>query len=104
MNLSVPSSSSSSFSHLDSFKKEGDDELSMAGYGGDSEDDRNDETTGAESSTEILPELLFQAVQDNNSGGARPVNVTSKPLDINQMERREEYNIMTEDSVLNNNK
>jgi hypothetical protein len=54
--LGVPSSSSSSFLDLDAFKKEGDDELPIAGYGSDSEDDTDNETTGAESSTEIFPE------------------------------------------------
>jgi hypothetical protein len=101
-NLNVPSSSSSSFSDLSSFKKEDDGEL--PGEGMDSEDDTNDETTGGESSNEILPEDSNLLIQNNNSGNPRPVNVTSRPLDINQMARREEYNIMTGDSVLNNNK
>jgi hypothetical protein len=35
MNFNVPSSSSSSFSDLEAFKKEGDDELTMAGYSSD---------------------------------------------------------------------
>jgi hypothetical protein len=37
MNLNVPSSSSSSFSDLDSFKKEGDEFLDIAGFSSDSE-------------------------------------------------------------------
>jgi hypothetical protein len=79
--LNVPSSSSSSFSDLDSFKKEGDDELSMAGYGsGESEDDTNDETTGGESSNEILPEDSNLLIQNNNNRStARPRDYVPKP-------------------------
>jgi hypothetical protein len=76
----------------------------LPGKGEDSEDETDNETTGAESSNEILPEDPNLLIQNNNSGGARSVNVTSKPLDIKQMARREEYRIMNEDSVLNNNK
>jgi hypothetical protein len=72
MNLNAPSSSSSSFSDMSSFKKE-DDELSMAGYGSDSETE-TDETTGGGSESDILPEVPFQAVQDNNSGHAQPID------------------------------
>jgi hypothetical protein len=64
--LNVPSSSSSSFSDLDAFKKEGDDELPIAGYGADSE------TEGALES-DIIPENPNALVQDNNNTSiARP--------------------------------
>jgi hypothetical protein len=54
--LGVPSSSSSAFSDLSSFKKEGDDELSLAGYdNGESEDDTYDEIIGGASESDIFP-------------------------------------------------
>jgi hypothetical protein len=81
-NLNIPSSSSSSFSDLDSFKEE---DKGLARENIDSEDETDNETAGGESSTEILPELPFQAVQDNNNSSsnssiARPkANFIPKP-------------------------
>jgi hypothetical protein len=56
-------STSSSFSDLSSFKEE----EKIAGESEESEDDTDNETTAGESESDILPEVPFQAVQDNNS-------------------------------------
>jgi hypothetical protein len=89
--LGVPSSSSSSFLDLDGFKKEGDEELPIAGCGGDSEDDTDNETTGGESSTEILPEDLTKTVQDNNNNRSisrpKPNFVPKPPSEPNLLRR-----------------
>jgi hypothetical protein len=81
MSLGVPSSSLSSFSDLDAFKKEGDDEISIAGYGSDSETETANDTTGGESESDIIPEDPNRAVQDNNnnSGHAQPRDYVPKP-------------------------
>jgi hypothetical protein len=92
-NLNVPSLSSSAYSDLDSFKEE-DNEKLLPGESGDSEDDTD---TGGESSNEILPEDPNALIQNNNSGANRQ-------LTQNQILRRQEYNKMTGDRVLNNNK
>jgi hypothetical protein len=71
----------------------------MGGYGGDSEDDTDNETTGGESSNEILSEDPNLLIQNNNSGVPR--NVTNRPLSIDEITHREEYNVMKNDGVLN---
>jgi hypothetical protein len=79
--LNVPSSS---FSDLDSFKKEGDDELNMAGYGSDESETENEtDISGGESGSDILPEIPFQAIQDNNSNSshAQPRDFLPHPSD-----------------------
>jgi hypothetical protein len=72
-------------------------------FDGDSEDETETQTDG-ESSNEILPEDPNLLIQNNNSGVPRPRDVTSRPPSIDEMTRREEYNIMSEDNVLNNHK
>jgi hypothetical protein len=70
--LGVPSSSSSSFSDLDSFKKEGDDELSMAGYGSD-ESETDADISGGASESDILPEDPNLLIQNKNSSSNRSI-------------------------------
>jgi hypothetical protein len=82
--LNIPSSSSSSFSDMSSFKKEGDDEfLNIAGFSSDESETEN-ETTGGGSESDILPEVPFQVVQDNNSSSshAQPISFTPHPSDV----------------------
>jgi hypothetical protein len=104
MNLNVPSSSSSSFSDLDSFKKEDDDEFSMGGYGSDKSETQNNQTTGGESSTEIIsedPNLLIQNNNSSSSDHARPkANFVPKPPTEGQLLRRATDNQNSKDPVL----
>jgi hypothetical protein len=76
--LNTPSSSSSSFSDLDSFKEES--KLPGESFGDESEDETDTATEGA-SESEILPEDSNLLIQNNNSGGARPVSFTPHPSD-----------------------
>jgi hypothetical protein len=68
LNLNVPSSSSSSFSHLDSLKKEDNEFLSLPGEDMDSEDDtENESATECASESEILTEDPNLLIQNNNN-------------------------------------
>jgi hypothetical protein len=88
-NLNVPSSSSSSFSDLSSFKEE---DKELPGEGMNSEDETDTDISGAETdSSNILPEVQFQAVQDNNNSNrsvARPRDFVPKPPSEDQLLRR----------------
>jgi hypothetical protein len=98
----VVSSSSSSFSDLDMFKKEGDDELSMAGYGSD-ESETDTDISGGASESDIIPEHSNLLIQNNNSGGARAVDFIPHPSD-ESLARKTYDDRMDKDSVLSNHK
>jgi hypothetical protein len=92
-NLNVPSQSSSLAAFPNSFKKEGEELL--PGEGEESEDEGGTESaTETESDNNILPENPLQVVQNNNSG-------VNRQLTENEIARRNEYNAMKNDEVLN---
>jgi hypothetical protein len=70
MSLNVPSSSSSSFSDMSSFKKESDDQLEMPGYSSGIESETETETdtdATCASESDIIPEDPNASVQNNNN-------------------------------------
>jgi hypothetical protein len=79
--LNVPSTSSSLAAFPSSFK----DEPKLPGEGDESEDDTDNETTGGASESDILPEDPNLLIQNNNSGGARPHEVTRRAFTIDEM-------------------
>jgi hypothetical protein len=88
-NLNVPSSSSSSFSDLSSFKEE----PKLPGEYEDESGSERETDTATASESEILPEDLSKAVQDNNSSSntsiARPnPNFVPKPPSEQNLLRR----------------
>jgi hypothetical protein len=95
-NLNVPSSSSSSFSDLDSFKQES--KFPGESFGDESEDETDTATEGA-SESEILSEDPNLLIQNNNSGHAQPRDFIPHPSDESRV-RKMLDNQMDKDGVL----
>jgi hypothetical protein len=93
--LNIPSSSSSSFSDLNSFKQE---DKGLAGEFEDSEDEtENESATEGASESDIIPENPNALVQDNNNTSiARPkANFIPKPPNEGNILRRAIDNQLT---------
>jgi hypothetical protein len=97
--LNIPSQSSSLAAFPNSFK----DEDKLPGEGdGESETETDTDISGGESASDILPEDLFQAVQNNNSSAAsRSLGYTPKPKSEAKLLRKAEDEAMDIESITN---